>query len=804
MTRQREDVQYLDGFVKSLWPPAADIVGAEVTQSAIEAFNGQDASWGAGGDPKPPPGDGPPSGPVLNVHDDPATHPDEPAAVGSGTVLDPEDLPTTAEDRPALAALARLFSGLATRIGQAVANTARVVESETEMDLQLAPAVAPVGADRIAVHFPSRRSPGSSHHVFRTRVGLLGRVIGSRPLLQFLVEVRLGLSITFSADDEPVPDPGDPDVRTNRRGRVVAALHDWRDEVAEELEDGDLARELEFLSTARYDPDAAGPARTARPRLVHPDRQLLDDGVNLVLVPDGFAPDELDRFDALVEAARRRLFEPTDDHDNEPFHSFRTALHLWTLVPDQTTNGDHVVTAYEDPGQSRRVALGNLARLAAIGRAAERETSGLTILVFAANHRADRFGGGNARAMAMGKVALVPTRGDDPDAPRRWANVLLHELGHTPLGNLADEYVDDGRELVRYRGQARQAPNLEADASLRAWRPWIDHPDRLPDWDDHPVTGVEGGGFFGRGIWRPARDCLMRSSSSTTPFCAVCREALTRGFEDVLPAGRFLLEVVDASPEPRLLQLQPDDRATTMTGHVRVPANGSVDVRVSLVAGTLPEPWDVEVDVTGTGGLRTDHRGAPDRPVPQRWSFPASVGDRLTLAIRSGCPFTPFDDRPTYTIALPCVPDPDDVQPPSTPDRLVAQHAGRATGALQRAELSARTQDPNGLDVQLEFEVVRAGKRFRGQVTERTGWLPVADGNGRITGKVSHATVDGRHQVRARARNQSGRTSRWSDPVTFELALPRPGDGNGGRPGRAPGDGGGLPGGGDRPPPVIP
>jgi hypothetical protein len=851
MTRRSQDVQYLDGFVKALWPAAVDLFGAEFTHAAVEGFNGGDEppeepeqpADPIPAPPSPSPMPDPPSPePVPPVDPTPPDGPGDPGPVlhGSPTGATVHPQPRHSSGVPdfdldagkkALTALKRLFRDMGQMLAEVVVRP-RMVETSTRMDLDLQPAVSVTGTEQITVHFPARRGfPPAGHHTFRTRIRLFGSVVGGITGSRFRVELRIPLAITFSRDVEPDIDDRRITVHTNRRGKVLNKLHAWRDEVERELGDADLRTELGFLTSARYDPDAVGVVPPPEPVL--DDRPALDDAVNVVFVPDGFDPGELHRFEDLVATTVERLYGHVDDHVNEPFRSFKTALNLWTLIPEQTKDGDHVVASHQpDPKRAPKVALGNLARLAAVGRAAEGALTGPTILVFAANHEAARFGSRTPRAMAMGKVILHPTRGDSPEDVSRWADTLLHELGHTPLGDLADEYVERGREHVRYRGQDRQVANVEASWLVRnwhrgirpgrlaharrevvfaRWRQWMENPDQLPPWDRHPITGVEGGGLFGRWSWRPAEDCAMNSTSElSAPFCAVCREALARGFRELLPRGRFLFEVTDASGQARLLQLEPEGSAPTMTGHLRVATAGTGVVRVALVAGTLPEPWEVDTSFHGDGELehRRDSRprtGGPD--TRYAWSFPASVGDRLTIRIGSGTPFTPWDETPELTVELRCEADPAEVRPPAAPDGLAARQVGKSPGGTpQQAMLSATTEDPNGQDVRVEFEVVRSGHDFRGSVSERTGWLSPPEGGGRVTGEVSHRALDGRYQFRARARNRSGRSSRWSESTAFELAFPRPGNGHaggdgsgtggigdGGGTGGRPGTGGGLP-----------
>lgn len=664
----------------------------------------------------------------------------------------------------------------------------KMLRSKTRADLSSQPGFFPVDGDRVKLAVPA-----SGAHVFKSLV----RVFVPRPRAR--VEVDVALELTISADAEPKLDVFEVEVDSNRTGDFLDWVKDWQDDVHESIDGGEINEELGFFSAARYDGDAV-PA-IPHPERVYPDRELVEGGVNLVLVPDGFDSGDFERFDDIVEAVVDRLTAPDDDHVNEPFYSFKTALHVWTIKPEQTPDGDHVVGSYTR-GEQHRAALGNLARLAAIGRAAERAGPGLTIVAFVANHEADRFGGDPPRAMALGNVILQPTRSN-------YADVLLHELGHTALGQLGDEYIEgdeddeDSRHDVEYRGQPRAVANLTADSTLEKWQRWLDAPSELPSWDEYPIEGVEGGGYFGKGVWRPAADCVMEESPATAPFCAVCREALTNGFREALPEGEFLFDVGYPSGDTSYVEVGAEGHSDTLSEQVLVPPDEPVDLRIGLVAGTLPEPWQLSATLHGDGELRTrrEHRTVPGGPSLPRetWAFSATAGDRLTMQIKSRCPFTPWDHLPAYTVELHCVPDPDEVKPPSTPSDLAAkQSSWGPPGTMQRARLSATAEDPNGQDLKLQFEVVRAGHDFRGRVNAESDWLPQPVKSPQVSGEVTHTALHGGYQFRARARNRSGRESSWSHPSNLTLRPQEPGNGGGGSGG---GGGGGNDGGR---PPVTP
>jgi len=118
--------------------------------------------------------------------------------------------------------------------------------------------------------------------------------------------------------------------------------------------------------------------------------------------------------------------------------------------------------------------------------------------------------------------------------PQRWTACALHEYGHV-LG-LADEYgTADGPPLDRTsRTKEPREPNLTLDPRGAKWR--------------NLVTGaVEGADGYNRGIYRPTRDCRMRSFAGG--FCQVCSDHIRRELEG------YLTEEPVEPEEPESLKL---------------------------------------------------------------------------------------------------------------------------------------------------------------------------------------------------------------------------------------------------------
>ncbi|HUP20801.1 MAG TPA: M64 family metallopeptidase [Gemmatimonadota bacterium] len=161
---------------------------------------------------------------------------------------------------------------------------------------------------------------------------------------------------------------------------------------------------------------------------------------------------------------------------------------------------------------------------------------------------------------AQGSVATVDLSGG-------WLGTAVHELGHAAF-DLADEYAyrigPDAAEPAQdqYAGAEPPEANITTvrDRPDLKWRhlvpPHVPVPtmenldcsvvDRSPNLlsgeDANAVGLFEGAGYFHCGIYRPAFDCMMRSSLGR--FCAVCRESIHDRLRLVMPP----LPALAASP----------------------------------------------------------------------------------------------------------------------------------------------------------------------------------------------------------------------------------------------------------------
>ena len=112
---------------------------------------------------------------------------------------------------------------------------------------------------------------------------------------------------------------------------------------------------------------------------------------------------------------------------------------------------------------------------------------------------------------------LLVTTTDHPT----FRQVLVHEFGHS-YGGLGDEYeYGDASESMYPADTEPWEPNLTTKVDFE--RKWAD---MLPD-PTGRVGLYEGGGYQSKGVWRPSKDCRMKTNEAEN-FCPVCHRAIVR------------------------------------------------------------------------------------------------------------------------------------------------------------------------------------------------------------------------------------------------------------------------------------
>lgn len=267
--------------------------------------------------------------------------------------------------------------------------------------------------------------------------------------------------------------------------------------------------------------------RRGAPHELRSVRTLVDHGApedryDIVFVPEGYAIEELDRYDARVTSAIDALQKTTPFAELWPLfnvHALRFPDPFSGVRGVRTAAGTKLAPA-DERNATPTLDVGRVRALAAAAPGAD-------AIVIVAN---DRF---RSIAWYYGDVAAVSAVGG------RFPSVVVHELGHV-IGRLFDEYEEREESLCDFllgNGIVEAALSLgdtggnattHTERRFIPWRHWLPAGAALPTPDhERPDVGLYPGAYYQSRRWyRPSRTCLMRTSNRATPFCAVCRELL--------------------------------------------------------------------------------------------------------------------------------------------------------------------------------------------------------------------------------------------------------------------------------------
>ncbi len=108
--------------------------------------------------------------------------------------------------------------------------------------------------------------------------------------------------------------------------------------------------------------------------------------------------------------------------------------------------------------------------------------------------------------------------------------VFIHEFGHAFAG-LADEYgYEDSFENMYAKGVEPWEPNITTLVDFDTkWKDMVDSGTPVPTPIDSKykdkIGAFEGAGYVKKGVYRPKKDCMMRSFNGDV-FCKVCSKAI--------------------------------------------------------------------------------------------------------------------------------------------------------------------------------------------------------------------------------------------------------------------------------------
>lgn len=231
--------------------------------------------------------------------------------------------------------------------------------------------------------------------------------------------------------------------------------------------------------------------------------------IDLAIVAEGYTEAEMDKFDKDCQRVVDALFA------HEPFTSLKNRFNVVAVAPRSLDSGTSVPreghwsrtpvgTHYDTFYSNRYLMTQDVHRLYDLLSGVPFEH--IIVLVNSAI-----YGGGGIYNQ------LLVTTTDHPT----FRQVLVHEFGHS-YGGLGDEYeYGDASESMYPADTEPWEPNLTTKVDFE--RKWAD---MLPD-PTGRVGLYEGGGYQSKGVWRPSKDCRMKTNEAEN-FCPVCHRAIVR------------------------------------------------------------------------------------------------------------------------------------------------------------------------------------------------------------------------------------------------------------------------------------
>ena len=231
--------------------------------------------------------------------------------------------------------------------------------------------------------------------------------------------------------------------------------------------------------------------------------------IDLAIVAEGYTEAETNKFYNDCQRAVDALFA------HEPFTTLKSRFNVVAVAPtsldggasvprnhqwSRTPVGTHYDTFYSD----RYLMTQDIHRLYDVLSCVPFEH--IIVLV-----NSGIYGGGGIYNQVLVSTSDHPT----------FRQVLVHEFGHSYAG-LGDEYFSDDAYETSYPADTEPwEPNLTTKVDFE--HKWAD---MLPD-PTGRVGLFEGGGYQSKGVWRPSKDCRMKTNEAEL-FCPVCDRAIRR------------------------------------------------------------------------------------------------------------------------------------------------------------------------------------------------------------------------------------------------------------------------------------
>ena len=251
------------------------------------------------------------------------------------------------------------------------------------------------------------------------------------------------------------------------------------------------------------------------------NRAAIKNPIDVAIVAEGYTPQELNLFYKDAQKAMESIF------NHEPFTSNKEAFNFVAVgsiskdrgvsIPHQNRWRNTAFSSHFDTFYSERYLTTR--RVKAVHDA----LAGIPYehIIILAN--TDQYGGGGI----YNSYTLTTAHHSDFEA------VVVHEFGHS-FGGLADEYFYEGdlMEGIYPTDIEPWEPNITTLVDFdKKWKNLLKSRTPIPtpeqESNKYPVGVYEGGGYSSKGVYRPAKDCRMKTNDYPK-FCPACQEALSK------------------------------------------------------------------------------------------------------------------------------------------------------------------------------------------------------------------------------------------------------------------------------------
>ncbi len=243
------------------------------------------------------------------------------------------------------------------------------------------------------------------------------------------------------------------------------------------------------------------------------------DKVDVVIIPDGYSKDDMDKFNSDVKRFIGYFF------DCSPYKENKNNFNFWTVYAFSQESGTDIPgkLVYKNTVLNTSFYTFNTERyLMTYDVKSVRDIAGIVpydqIMILV---NSPIYGGGGV----FNYYSIVSSDDDYSDY------VVCHEFGHA-FGDLADEYWTSDVAVNDYFNLNVEPvqPNITTLVNFESkWKNLVDKNVPIPTPNEKKyyskIGAFEGGGYVEKGIYRPCFDCTMKSRSRNN-FCPVCKNAL--------------------------------------------------------------------------------------------------------------------------------------------------------------------------------------------------------------------------------------------------------------------------------------